>query len=115
MPSQPVTFLVSLHDAEGRLDEFMGVLQPVLDAMRHEPTFINAVLHRSPEDPHRLMLYETWADLDDVRDVQLNRDYREDYHSRLEELLRAPREISVWTPVRSDLAMFAGRSPVCAA
>ena len=115
MPSQPVTFLVSLHVAEGRLDEFIGALERVLDAMRHEPTFINAVLHRSPEDPHRLMLYETWADLDDVRDVQLKREYREDYHARLADLLRAPREVTIWTPVRADFTHFACRSDVCAA
>lgn len=115
MPSQAVTFLVGLHVAEGRLADFLALLEPVLDAMRHEPGFINAVLHRAPEDPHRLLLYETWADLDDVRTIQLQRDYRQNYHARLSDLLRAPREIAIWTPLRADFAMFSGSSSVGAA
>lgn len=53
-----------------------NLVASVLDAMRHEPTFINTVLHRDPADPTRLMLYETWLDRDDFFQVQLKRDYR---------------------------------------
>jgi quinol monooxygenase YgiN len=99
-----VVFVIALHVKPGREEEFLGLLTPVLDAMRHEATFVNAVLHRDPEDPSRFMLYETWTDLDDVVQTQVNRDYRKAYLDRLPELLRAPREIQVWRPQRADFA-----------
>jgi quinol monooxygenase YgiN len=100
----PVAFTVTLHVKPGCEDAFLGLLTPVLDAMRHEATFINAVLHRDPEDPTRFMLYETWADLDDVVEVQLKRDYRREYHAALPGLLRSERGIGIWRPVRADFA-----------
>jgi quinol monooxygenase YgiN len=100
----PVAFTVTLHVKPGREDAFLRLLTPVLDAMRHEATFINAVLHRDPEDPTRFMLYETWADLDDVVEVQLKRAYRRAYHEALPKLLRAERGIGVWQPIRTDFA-----------
>src|SRR4051812_17993091 len=71
-----IVFTVEIRVKEGRQEEFLTVLRPVLDAMRHEKTFINAVLHRDGDDPTRFMLYESWADLDDVKEVQMKRDYR---------------------------------------
>lgn len=97
-------FIVSLHVKPGCEEEFLGLLTPVLDAMRHEPTFVNAVLHRDPEDPTRFMLYETWTDLDDVVSVQMKRDYRRAYEARLPDLLREPRRAQVWLPLRGDVA-----------
>ncbi|GIL02675.1 MAG: hypothetical protein BroJett030_25740 [Alphaproteobacteria bacterium] len=103
-PARGISFIVTLHVKPGREQEFLRLLAPVLDAMRHEKTFINAVLHRDPEDPTRFMLYETWADLDDVVEVQLKRDYRSAYHAALPELLREERGIAVWQPMRADFA-----------
>lgn len=102
-----VAFIVSLDIKPGCEEEFLALLTPVLDAMRHEPTFINAVLHRGPENPSRFMLYETWASLDDVTEVQIHRDYRKAYWDRLPELLSAPRRIETWKPTRADFAFFA--------
>ncbi len=103
---QPVTAVVTLSVKEGREEEFLELLLPILDAMRHEPTFINAVLHRDPEDAARFMVYETWADFDDLTTVQIHRDYRQKYIGRLPDLLREPRGIQVWRPMRSDFAFF---------
>ncbi|WP_431856294.1 putative quinol monooxygenase [Azospirillum sp.] len=97
-------FIVSLHVKPGREEEFLALLTPVLDAMRHEATFVNAVLHRDPADPARFMLYETWTDVDDVVTVQMKRDYRRAYEARLPDLLREPRQAQVWQPLRSDAA-----------
>jgi quinol monooxygenase YgiN len=102
-----VTFLVTIALKPGAEEEFLDLLVPVLDAMRHEPTFVNAVLHRDPEDPTRFMLYETWADLDDVVEVQMHRQYRKAYWDRLPALLREPRRIETWRPMRRDFAFFA--------
>lgn len=103
----PIAFTVTLHVKPGCEDAFLNLLTPVLDAMRHESSFINAVLHRDPEDPTRFMLYETWADLDDVVEVQLKRDYRRAYHEALPGLLRTERAIGVWQPMRADFAAAA--------
>jgi quinol monooxygenase YgiN len=96
--------IVPLHVKPGCEEEFLDLLTPVLDAMRHETTFINAVLHRDPDDPTRFMLYETWADRDDLVEVQMKRDYRRAYEARLPELLRAPRQAQIWQPLRADFA-----------
>ena len=104
----PVAFIVSLDIKPGCEEKFLALLMPVLDAMRHEPTFINAVLHRDLENPSRFMLYETWASLDDVSEVQIHRDYRKAYWERLPELLSSPRRIETWRPMRSDFAPAPG-------
>jgi len=42
--------VVTLWVKPGHEEEFLRLLAPVLDAMRHEPTFINAALHQDPAD-----------------------------------------------------------------
>lgn len=106
-PTGDVTFVVTLALRPGCEEEFFDLLTPVLDAMRHEATFINAALHQDPEDPSRFMLYETWADLDDVVHVQMHRDYRKAYWDRLPDLLREPRQVQTWMPMRRDFTFFA--------
>jgi len=102
--ASPIAFVVTLHVRPGFEEEFLGLLGPVLDAMRHEATFINAVLHRDPADPSRFMIYETWADLADVAEVQVKRGDRAAYEARLPEILREPRQVSFWRPLRADFA-----------
>lgn len=104
--TETVTFIVTIEVKPGGEAEFLRALAPVLDAMRHETTFVNAVLHRSPDDPSRFMIYETWADLDDVRDVQLARQYRQAYHDLLPALLSEPRRVEIWTPMRGDFSFL---------
>jgi quinol monooxygenase YgiN len=99
--------VVSLHVKPGREQEWLDLVKPVLDAMRHEPTFINAVLHRDPDDPTRFMLYETWADRDDLVNVQMKRGYRAAYEARLPDLLREPRKAAIWQPLRADFTFLA--------
>jgi quinol monooxygenase YgiN len=103
--------IVSLHVKPDHEEEFLRLLAPVLDAMRHEATFINATLHQDPEDPTRFMLYETWADRDDLVEVQMRREYRSAYEARLPEILREPRRAEVWRPLRRDFAFFAAERP----
>lgn len=97
-----VTFLVTLQVKPEGLEEFLALLTPLLDSMRQEESFVNAVLHRDPEDPARFLIYETWRDLEDVVQVQLKRPYRAAYHARLSALLREERGIQVWKPLRGD-------------
>ena len=98
----PVTYVIRFAVVPAQRERFLALIDGVLDAMRHEPMFHQAVLHADPEDPHRFMLHETWEDHDDVVRVQLARPYRREWHAALEEILEAPREISIWHPIRAD-------------
>ena len=97
-----VTYVIKFQVVPGRYDDFLALLTGVLDAMRHEPTFVEAMLHTDPADANRLMLYETWQDHEDVVNVQIHRPYRQAFHEALPRLLAAPREISIWHCQRAD-------------
>ena len=106
----PVSATVVVHVRPGHEDEFLRLLHPLLDAMRHEPTFINATLQRDPDDPTRFMIYETWADQRGLIEVQLQRDYRKAYLDRLPAILCGERQITVWRPMRSDFTLPTGEA-----
>ena len=97
-----VAYIVQLDVRPRQVDYFLALLNGVLDAMRHEENFREAILHRDPESPCRFMLYEAWADHEDVLGVQLHRPYRQAYHEALPALLASPRSFSTWRPVRAD-------------
>ena len=99
----PVTFVIRFDVKPEEQERFLRLLNGVLDAMRDEPMFHEAVLHRDPETENRFMLYETWEDLDDVIEVQLQRPYRREWHAALPEILAAERDIETWQPLRADL------------
>ena len=97
-----VTYLIVFTVRPEQRERFLSLLNGVLDAMRHEANFVNATLHGDPADPDRFLLHETWADHQDVLDVQLKRTYRDAWHAALPDILAKPRDISVWTPLRAD-------------
>jgi quinol monooxygenase YgiN len=99
-----VTYVIKFEIAPGKREAFLALLTGVLDAMRHESTFIEAMLHADPEDENRLMLYESWTDHDDVVNVQINRPYRRAFHEALPLMLSKPRDISIWHALRADRA-----------
>ena len=101
-PRMAVTYVIEFHVVPAQLERFHQLLGGVLDAMREEVNFHEAVLHRDPADAHRFMLYETWADHDDVVAHQLGRPYREAWHAALGELLVRPRGVSMWESIRTD-------------
>lgn len=100
----PVTYLIVFDIVPERRAEFFELLGGVLDAMRSEATFHEAILHRDPERDDRFMLYETWASHEDVVQVQLRRPYRERWHQALPRLLQRDRTVTIWEPMRSDRA-----------
>jgi autoinducer 2-degrading protein len=103
-----VTYLIRFDVVPEQRDRFLALLNAMLDEMRSEATFHEAVLHRDPQSEYRYMLYETWASHDDVLAVQLNRPYRQAWHEALPELLRTSRDITMWEPIRAD-----GEPPGC--
>ncbi len=100
----PVTYLIQFDIIPEQRARFLSLLTGVLDAMRSESTFHEAVLHQDPQNEARFLLYETWQDHDDVLEVQLQRPYRHAFHGALPTVLRQPRDISIWVPLRADRA-----------
>ncbi|WP_119392338.1 putative quinol monooxygenase [Taklimakanibacter lacteus] len=105
-----VTYVIKFQVIPDERARFLLLLEGVLDAMRAEPKFREAILHRDPQSDCRFMLYETWEDHDDVIKVQLHRPYRQAWHAALPALLAVDREITVWEPLRADRARAAGKS-----
>ena len=99
-----VTYLITFHVIPDQRTRFLVLLEGVLDAMRSEPMFHEAILHRDPTSEYRFMLYETWEDHDDVLNVQLHRPYRQAWHAALPVLLEKDRDIAIWQPLRADRA-----------
>lgn len=97
-----VTYLIRFKIRPEKREEFLSLIDGVLDAMRNEQSFISATLHRDPADSTGYLLHETWQDHQDVLDVQLKREYRNGWHDALPGLLQEPRDISVWEELRSD-------------
>jgi quinol monooxygenase YgiN len=85
----------------GGATEFLALLNDVFDAMKVEDTFVNATALRSTDDPNTILLVETWLDRENFMSVQMKRPYRERYEARLPDLLRTPREVTFYEPIRS--------------
>lgn len=96
------TYVITFQVRPSQRARFLALLNPVLDKMRHESTFEHAALHVDPEDENRFELHETWADRQDVLEVQLKRPYRDAWHAALDELLECPRAVQIWSLVRCD-------------
>jgi quinol monooxygenase YgiN len=45
--------LVRIPVKAGFENEYLSLINAVIDEMRHETSFVNAVVHRSTEDPTR--------------------------------------------------------------
>ena len=86
----------------GREDGYLAPVDAVNDEMRHEPTFVNTLLHRSTDDPAMFMPCETWRDRDDFFVVQMKKPYRPQYEAKLPDLLRTPRTMVVFGTLRAD-------------
>jgi quinol monooxygenase YgiN len=97
-----VTYVINFRVRPGRREEFLELLEGVLNAMRRESEFHEAILHRDPASEDRFMLYETWESHEDVLDVQIHRPYRRSWHEALPRLLAQERDISIWEPMRAD-------------
>lgn len=96
------TYVITFHVKPGQRERFRALLDPVLDAMRREETFVHAALHVDAERPYVFQLHETWADRHDVLNVQLHRPYRAAWHAALDDLLTQPRDIQTWQLLRVD-------------
>lgn len=97
-----ITYVIEFNVVPEQRERFLKLINGVLDAMRHEPMFHEAVLHQDPESETRFMLFETWEDHEDVLAVQLKRPYRKAWHDALPDILAGARDIAMWRPLRAD-------------
>ena len=79
----------------------MALLNDVFEAMKGEETFVSATALRGTQDPDTILLCENWIDRENFMSVQLKRPYRHRYEARLPELLRSPRKLLFFEPIRS--------------
>ena len=100
----PVTYVIKFTVIPSQEQRFLRLLEGVLDAMRNEPEFHEAILHRDPASAEKFMLYETWKDHNDVLNVQIHKPYRQAFHDALPAVLAEPRDIQIWEPLRADRA-----------
>ena len=49
------------HVKPGQKQEALVEMQGLLDRCAHEPEFIMAIVHETPERPNELVLYELWT------------------------------------------------------
>jgi len=96
------TYVITFHVKPDMRERFCSLLGAVIDAMRHEETFVHAALHVDAERPNVFQLHETWTDRLDVLNVQLHRPYRAEWHAAIDDLLARPREIQTWQLLRID-------------
>jgi autoinducer 2-degrading protein len=99
MNRKPFVILVGINLKPGYAGEFLGLLDDVVEAMRHEATFVDVIALRDQDDPDSIVLYETWLDREDFENVQRKRDYRKTYEERLPKILREPRTITFFDAV----------------
>jgi putative acetyltransferase len=97
-----VTYLIHFAVKAAERERFLTLLNAVLDAMRAEPMFLDATLHANPQDANHFLLHESWQDHQNVLEEQLARPYRDEWHAALPDLLERPRDVSMWTPLRTD-------------
>ena len=55
------TYLIGFQVRDGQHERFLELLNALLDAMRHEKTFVNATLHRDGENENRFLLMRPGA------------------------------------------------------
>jgi quinol monooxygenase YgiN len=92
--SNSVSFVVTLSAKPETSARMRELLLDVVDTMSREPDFINTWVHQDLNDPHTVILYETWACSKEVFLAHhLNKSYRLAYEAVLPDLLAKPRTI----------------------
>jgi quinol monooxygenase YgiN len=101
-----VTYLIEFDVKPQERERFLEMITSVLEAMRHEDTFLDCALHVDPADENHFMLHETWQSHEDVVNVQHARPYREPWHQALPHLLAGGRRISTWNKLHRETGQY---------
>jgi quinol monooxygenase YgiN len=94
--------LLSRFDTKpGELDAFILNLGQVVDIMRKETSFIDAVISQSVDRPNELLMYETWHDdREHCLGEELPAHYRAAHERALADLV-VSRQVKWFTPLTS--------------
>ncbi|KOV53273.1 hypothetical protein ADL00_34615 [Streptomyces sp. AS58] len=72
----------------GCKEEFLRLLQPVLEGVAKDPACACVVVHDNPEDAQEIILYEIWkGTVEEFLRVELAKPYRVEYMARMPELI----------------------------
>lgn len=89
--------------------EWLQGVQEVIDAMRHEASFISTSICAHPSEPGKFMLFEVWKSREQFFETELNREYRRSLTERMSTLLRSPAVLDEWHEIRADYAIHVRR------
>jgi quinol monooxygenase YgiN len=100
--SDTVAFVVRLPAKPETSARMREMLMQVVTAMSREPDFINTWVHEDLNDPHTVILYETWAcSREYFIEHHLKKPYRQEYEAALPDLLAEPRTITFMNTIAS--------------
>lgn len=106
---RPWAVVVKLDIKPEHVTEWLESVEEVLDAMRHEKSFVSTSLCAHPTEPNKFLLFEVWQDRDEFFTVQANRDYRQPFMEKMERFLQSPVNFDEWQEIRADYAIHARR------
>ena len=94
---------------EGRQEEWLSLVNEVMNTMRHERTFVSTSMCVHATDPHKFMHFEVWESREEFFGVQVHRDYRKALMEKLPSLLEEPATFEEWVETRADYAVHVRR------
>ena len=107
--SKQLTFIVYLPALPERFAALETAVRQVLQAMSSEPDFLQCVLYRSQNDPHTLVVYETWTcTREHFLEHHIHRPYRAAFEEALPSRLAAARRVEFLDEVDPPLHLSAG-------
>lgn len=87
-------FFVHFQVRPGKEGKFRALLDPLLDTMSAEASFLNYFLLQHENDPNRFVIYETWlGTADHFLKNEMPRPYRQGYEAAVPGLLTKPRDV----------------------
>lgn len=80
MAQELIVLIVRFTPKAGMYDTFKTSLFELIEAMKHEEGFINAIVHDDVEEPGVLCIYEIWRGTkESFLTVEMAREYRAPY------------------------------------
>lgn len=96
--SEPLTLVVYLCALPGKEDELGRRMMALVAPSQAEAGCLAYELHRSNDDLHTWMFYETWTSRADL-DLHLDMPYLKDFLGGVNELLREDMTVHFFTPM----------------
>jgi quinol monooxygenase YgiN len=82
--AQKIVLYVRFKTRAGKKEEFHRHLYALVEIMKAEPAFVNAIIHEDIEHPDEIVIYETWQG---TRESWLKNEFTKPYRAPYEKLL----------------------------